>query len=582
MKLKTLTEYSKEQISWHDFEKVLRTKEKLIRILIASLNSQYAKPLNELLGLITKLFNHKLDEKFAEEHEIKLEDLKQIKTFHWVFEFPEVFLDRGGFDVVVGNPPYITFSKVSGSKRITKKIDLLTKEFIRKFYNSAEYKISTYSTFIEKGVEVLHNQAYFGYIIPDTLLIGRYFSKIRKYTLCNTKICYIILFLKDFWKVGTVGLPTIIVLQKESDNVLRDKNTVKLILADDLSSFKNSNCTIINTKQNYYLEMEYNRFRIYNSYTVKEIIDHFFKIKKKIGKYLDFNVGIRTKASKKDIISNESKGKQWKPCIVHGDTINRYSIKIEDIQYVNLDPNILWSGGWSPDVVFRRKILIRKTGNYIIATLDVQGLYHLDIITSAVRKNKRYYLNFLLTILNSKPVNFFFNCAFHLFNRTLAQINSESLERIPIPDLEKNKQSYFIHLSNYLLFLNATEERRQKLKEAIEFFDRQIADSLVYELYFKEKFAEDGLYPEPKEYLLEVVSKHLKPINYDRWAELYWKKQIEGNLTEEEQKELEKLEKENIKTIEEVYKALKEDVKTRELIEKIKSHEWVKVIEDEG
>ena len=40
---------------------------------------------------------------------------------------------------------------------------------------------------------------------------------------------------------------------------------------------------------------------------------------------------------------------------------------------------------------------------------------------------------------------------------------------------------------------------------------------------------------------------------------------MEGNLTEEEQKELEKLEKENMRTIEEVYKALKEDVKIKEL-----------------
>ena len=70
--------------------------------------------------------------------------------------------------------------------------------------------------------------------------------------------------------------------------------------------------------------------------------------------------------------------------------------------------------------------------------------------------------------------------------------------------------------------------------------------------------------------------------SYDPWAELYWKKQIEGNLTEQEQKELEKLEKENMKTTEEIYKALKKDVKIKELIEKIKSHEWVKVIEGKG
>ena len=105
---------------------------------------------------------------------------------------------------------------------------------------------------------------------------------------------------------------------------------------------------------------------------------------------------------------------------------------------------------------------------------------------------------------------------------------------------------------------------------------------MMYELYFKEKFHSDCLYPAPKGYLAEAVSKHIKPVDYDRWSKLYWKKQIEGNLTEEEQKELEEVEKENMKTIEEVYKALKEDVKVKGLIEKIKSHEWVKVIEDEG
>ena len=134
-------------------------------------------------------------------------------------------------------------------------------------------------------------------------------------------------------------------------------------------------------------------------------------------------------------------------------------------------------------------------------------------------------------------------------------------------------------VADYLFFLNATEERRQKLKEVIEFFDRQITDSLVYELYFKEKFHEDGLYPEPKEFLLEAVSKHLKPINYDRWTELYWKKQLEGSLTLEEEKELEKLVKENMKVIEQVYNSIKNNAEIQKWIKKMKSHKWIKVIE---
>jgi hypothetical protein len=96
-----------------------------------------------------------------------------------------------------------------------------------------------------------------------------------------------------------------------------------------------------------------------------------------------------------------------------------------------------------------------------------------------------------------------------------------------------------------------------------------------------QKFHEDGLYSEPNEYLLEAVSKHLKPINYDRWAKLYWEKQLEGELTEEEGNELEELEKKNMEIIEEVYQALVSDEKIKELIERIKSHEWVRVIECE-
>ena len=90
-----------------------------------------------------------------------------------------------------------------------------------------------------------------------------------------------------------------------------------------------------------------------------------------------------------------------------------------------------------------------------------------------------------------------------------------------------------------------------------------------------------ALYPQPKEYFLQAVSKHLKPISYNRWAELYWKKQIKGELTDEEEKELTGLEKGNMRTVKEVYDSLKKDKEIQKWIEKVKSHKWVKVIEGE-
>ena len=159
----------KEQISWHDFEKVLRTKEKLIRILIASLNSQYAEPLNKLLSLITDLFKHKLDEKFAEEHEIKLEDLKKIKTFHWIFEFPEVFLDRGGFDVVVGNPPY------GGN------IHQIEKELANQKCNIAKGNIA--KAFVLRSYDLTKRKSYVSLLSPKSLTYASDWYNLRKYII---------------------------------------------------------------------------------------------------------------------------------------------------------------------------------------------------------------------------------------------------------------------------------------------------------------------------------------------------------------------------------------------------------------
>ena len=198
-------------------------------------------------------------------------------------------------------------------------------------------------------------------------------------------------------------------------------------------------------------------------------------------------------------------------------------------------------------------------------------------------------LFYLLGLLNSKLLNFYFRSLYgttHMAGGYL-RFNGSYLKELPIY-VSRNKKvmavidtfAKYIYTLKFMI-ISAVIKKEEGAIIHLIFELKELLNISIYELYFKEKFAEDGLYPEPKEYLLEAVSKHLKPINYDRWAELYWKAQLEGNLTEEEQKELEKLEKEDMKTIEEVYKALKEDVKIKELIEKIKSHRWVKVIEGE-
>jgi type II restriction/modification system DNA methylase subunit YeeA len=69
------------------------------------------------------------------------------KAFNWKEEFKEVF-DKGGFDVVIGNPPYV-------------RVEFVTKrdvEFFKKNYMSASGKFDLSSLFIEKALTILNKK----------------------------------------------------------------------------------------------------------------------------------------------------------------------------------------------------------------------------------------------------------------------------------------------------------------------------------------------------------------------------------------------------------------------------------------
>ena len=109
--------------------------------------------------------------------ETELEEIKSNKifenAFEWRFEFPEVLNDEGdfiGFDVVIGNPPYIPSSS----------LDEQTKNYIYQNYRTAEYQINTYGIFIEKSLRILRNQSFFGLIVPNYWLSTKYDTNLRR------------------------------------------------------------------------------------------------------------------------------------------------------------------------------------------------------------------------------------------------------------------------------------------------------------------------------------------------------------------------------------------------------------------
>jgi len=113
--------------------------------------------------------------------ETEIEEIKNNKiynnAFEWRFEFPEVLNDKGdfvGFDVVIGNPPYIRQEEL--------------KDF--KYFYKTNYKLHTgtadiYVYFIEKGFGLLKDNGVFTYIMPNKFMQAGYGQPARKFLLEN-------------------------------------------------------------------------------------------------------------------------------------------------------------------------------------------------------------------------------------------------------------------------------------------------------------------------------------------------------------------------------------------------------------
>ena len=98
--------------------------------------------------------------------------------FPWKLYFSEVFQEKDGFDVVIGNPPYLGFQG----------IDRSFKKLLQKLYTSVSGKYDLYVPFIEKGFYLLRRNGFFVFICPTAFTKRDYGNKIRKFLLENTQL----------------------------------------------------------------------------------------------------------------------------------------------------------------------------------------------------------------------------------------------------------------------------------------------------------------------------------------------------------------------------------------------------------
>jgi galactitol-specific phosphotransferase system IIB component len=204
-------------------------------------DESYGKEANNLKKK-RKLEQEKLEQEI-EKISGKLEEIKSNKiyenSFEWRFEFPEVLDDDGdfvGFDVVIGNPPYIRQEEFSDIKPY----------LLNAFQKTGTGTADLFVYFVELAFNVLKGNGEFAFIIPNKWMRAGYGKKLREF-VAKQKIHQLIDFgdLPVFEEATTY--PNIIQLRKStSENVFNACNVTSLQFDFGLKSYLDENHILVN------------------------------------------------------------------------------------------------------------------------------------------------------------------------------------------------------------------------------------------------------------------------------------------------------------------------------------------------
>ncbi len=420
----------------------------------------------------------------------------KVNPFDWDMEFKEI-IGNGGFDVVIGNPPWVDI----------KGLEPLLVEYYFSKYKTAENRINVYAVFIEKALDLLIPHGLFGYIIPNSILTQSSYTKLRKKILDNFSLENIVR-LPDGVFENVVAETVVLTISKEKTK----QNTMSQIVIfdrkDDLIGITLEKA-LINTTINP-IKWKKNDSLIFNIFSEQEHLEIVEKIGKQelhLEAICDFTLGItpydKYKGHTKEQIANrifhanKQKDKSYKK-LLSGEGVRRYLVYWGGKEWIKYGE---WLGAPREERFFKEpRIIVRQIlSGYplrIFAGYTEEILYNAQIgFNILLKEEQRYSLKYVLGILNSAMMNFYHKHNFLDQSKEVCQkILIQDAKKFPIRPIDfTNSKEKKMH-DDLVAFVDTMLQLNKQLQQATfdsekEPIQRQIAatdkkiDQLVYKLY---------------------------------------------------------------------------------------------------
>jgi hypothetical protein len=388
---------------------------------------------------------------------------------------------EGGFDAIVGNPPYRMLQPHNTSTE--------TLAYLRRHYVAADFKIELFHLFLQRAVSLVKPGGFQSYIVPTTVLNNVYAESLRAWILnkcCIEQICVARGRVFADADVHT----SVLVFRLEPEARKRNQNFVQTT-AELGQEFANKPCFSGRTSQPTFAELPGCVWNILVNEQNKSLITRLTKDFSSLKKVAAINRGLIT-GDRDKYFANEKKTKDHVP-IIAGSDVQRYFTR-QPSEFVLFKRPKTSGGCWDKEVHFApHKLVVRQicespTASIVKTPLAVTG--NIFTVRGASLENEL----FLLGIINSRLIEFFWKTMFADFKDSFPQVTIFSLEQIPIRVLDvskpadKARHDKLVSLVEQMLAAQPQLARAQSDKDK-DFYankcaalDRQI-DALVYELY---------------------------------------------------------------------------------------------------
>lgn len=371
------------------------------------------------------------------------------------FDSEWMFSIKDGFDIIVGNPPYHQLSK-------DKSAPLAYRAYLKRRYNTSGGRQNTFIYFTHLGIELTANNAVLSYIIPNTILTQEYYKDTRKLLLKETSLLKVVFYDKMPFENAVVENVTFIVSKHKQPDYeisyyISDVHSVDYNCTKQKSEFMTSPIFAFRFKSN-----------ILNSKVALDSI--------KLKDLCNINQAIALKGDKSLSVKRDNpSGKYYR--LLDGRNINKYSVTWTG-EYLDYCLERIHSCKTKTIFEVPEKLLFRRVSANLIFTYDNNQYYALNTIVVVTLKGEKYIsLKYLLALLNSKLLNFYYVTEHKSTKKVFSEIQARSVGELPIKHVSQNKQQGVISLVDKILI--SKEENPQADTSSLE----NEIDKKVYRLY---------------------------------------------------------------------------------------------------